>query len=376
MSTPDLIVARPETTAGATSASASDIRRAPAGAARTAAVREAAHTLRHEAPLLGAVLLALLALVWAFAGDSFALNILATAFLFAGIATAWNIIGGLGGQFSLGHSVFFALGAYTTANLILYAGVSPWLALIPAALIAAGAAALVSWPVFRLKGPFFAIATLAVTEVMLSLSIYFDGLTGGSQGLSIPFRRGFWNMIFVDRMSYALLMLGFLAVSLLAMIAVSRSRLGYRLRAVRDNESAAQASGIDVLRVKLIGMAISAALTGIGGAMFLMQVRVVDPPALYSLFDVGVKVALLALIGGIGTTYGPLLGALLVIPLESWLRAELGGALPGMNLAVLGAVLILTALFLRRGVVGAARDLRLPDRLGLRRTRPAEEAAR
>ncbi|WP_339948077.1 branched-chain amino acid ABC transporter permease [uncultured Albimonas sp.] len=342
---------------------------------RAAAIASASRGLRQEAPLLAGVLAALLALTWAFAGDSFALNILATAFLLGGVATAWNIIGGLGGQFSLGHSVFFALGAYLTANLVLHAGVSPWLALAPAAALAAGAAALVSWPVFRLKGPFFAIATLAVTEVMLSLSIYFDGITGGSQGLSIPFRRGFWNMIFVDRMSYALLMLGFLAVCLLAMIVVARSRLGYRLRAVRDNEDAARAAGIDVLRVKLVGMAVSAALTGVGGALFLMQVRVVDPPALYSLFDVGVKVALLALIGGIGTTYGPLLGALLVIPLESWLRAELGGALPGMNLAVLGLVLILTALFLRRGIVGAARDLRLPG-LGPRRMRPAGEGAR
>lgn len=361
VSNPDLIVTR----------TAHSVR--PRPAPRSAAVAAAARTLRHEAPLLAAVLAALLALTWAFAGDSFTLNILATAFLFGGVATAWNIVGGLGGQFSLGHSVFFALGAYMAANLILHVGVSPWLALIPAAALAAAAAALISWPVFRLKGPFFAIATLAVTEVMTSLSIYFDGLTGGSQGLSIPFRRGFWNMIFVDRMSYALLMLGFLALCLLAMIAVTRSRLGYRLRAVRDNEGAAQASGIDVLGVKLAGMAISAGLTGVGGALFLMQVRVVDPAALYSLFDVGVKVALLALIGGIGTTYGPMLGALLVIPLESWLRAEMGGALPGMNLAVLGLVLILTALFLRRGVVGAARDLR---RAVLRRARPAPEDPR
>jgi len=349
--------------------------RPTSGPAQHAAVAAAARTLRHEAPLLAGVLAALLALTWAFAGDSFALNILATAFLFGGVATAWNVIGGLGGQFSLGHSVFFALGAYMTANLVLHAGLSPWLALVPAAALAAGAAALVSWPVFRLRGPFFAIATLAMTEVMLSLSTYFDALTGGAQGLSIPFRRGFWNMIFVDRMSYALLMLGFLAVCLLAMIVVTRSRLGYRLRAVRDNEGAAQAAGIDVLRVKLAGMAISAALTGVGGALFLMQVRVVDPPALYSLFDVGVKVALLALIGGIGTTYGPMLGALLVIPLESWLRAELGGALPGMNLAALGLVLILTALFLRRGIVGALRGLRRPAILA-RRPRPAGEAAR
>jgi branched-chain amino acid transport system permease protein len=137
------------------------------------------------------------------------------------------------------------------------------------------------------------------------------------------------------------------------MAAVTRSRLGYSLRAVRENETAAMASGIDVLRVKLSGMAVSAGLTGIGGALFLMYVRVVDPPTLFSLFDIGVKMALVALIGGIGTIYGPLLGALLIIPLESWLRAVLGNAVPGANLIVLGALLTLTALFLRRGVMGS-----------------------
>jgi branched-chain amino acid transport system permease protein len=201
---------------------------------------------------------------------------------------------------------------------------------------------------------------MAFTEVLLSLAMYFDTFTGGARGLSIPFRAGLDNMIFRDRFSYALLMLGFLAVVLIAFTAVIRSRLGYSLQAVRDNQDAAMAAGINVLRTKLIGMAISAALTGIGGTLFLMYVRVVDPPTLFSLFDVGVKVALIALIGGIGTIYGPLLGALLIIPLESMLRAELGGAVPGANLIVLGSILLLTALFLKRGIIGSLHQIRLP----------------
>ena len=117
------------------------------------------------------------------------------------------------------------------------------------------------------------------------------------------------------------------------------------------------AAGIDVLATKLTGMALSAGLTGVGGALFLMYVRVVDPPALFSLFDIGVKIALIALIGGIGTIYGSLLGALLVIPLENTLRAELGGWIPGGNLIVLGLILILSALFVKRGLVGALWSL-------------------
>ena len=316
-------------------------------------IKHRIRTFGRELPITVLVLAAMLALLFAESGDSFTVNILAGTFLFAGLATAWNIIGGLGGQFSLGHSVFFAAGAFVTANLYLGWHVSPWLTLLPAGLAAAMLGVAISWPVFRLRGPFFAIATMAFTEVLLALSMYFDRVTGGARGISIPFRLGLENMIFRDRFSYALLMLAYLAVTVIAMAAVTRSRLGYSLRAVRENDTAAMASGIDVLRVKLTGMAISAFLTGIGGALFLMYVRVVDPPTLFSLFDVGVKMAMVALIGGIGTIYGPLLGALLIIPLENMLRAELGNAVPGANLIVLGVLLTLTALFLKRGVMGA-----------------------
>lgn len=330
-------------------------------AAAEAPKKKRVATLVDEVPYVLAAIVLLFGLVFAFSGSSFYLNILATTFLFAGLAAAWNIIGGLGGQFSLGHSVFFAIGAYTTANLVLGYAISPWLAVVPAMILSAAFAALVSWPVFRLRGPFFAIATMALTEVMLALAMYFDGITGGARGLSMPFKLGLENMIFRDRMSYAFLMLGFLAVTIVILAAIKHSRLGYSLQAVRDNEDTAEAAGIDVLRTKLIGMAVSAALMAAGGCLYLMYVRVVDPPSLFSLFDIGVKVALIALIGGIGTIYGPLLGALLIIPLENYLRAELGGMVPGSNLIVLGIILILTALYLRKGIMGAITALR--DRL-------------
>ncbi len=324
-------------------------RLAPARAVAPAGVR----TFLRDVPVLLLVLGGMAGLAGLAAGDPFTLNMLSTTFLFAGLATAWNVIGGIGGQFSLGHSVFFAVGAYTTANLHLRPGVPPWIGVLPGAALAAGTAVLVSWPVFRLRGPFFAIATMALTEVALALANYAEWATGGTRGMSIPFRLGLSNMIFRDRMSYALLMGCFAALCLLVALAVTRSRLGYQLKAVRDNEAAAQASGINPLRTKLAGMAISAALTGVGGGLFLMSTRVADPATLLSLFDFGVKFALIALIGGLGTVYGPLLGALLVVPLEGWLRAEFGGMAPGANVIVLSIVLILASLFLKRGIVGA-----------------------
>lgn len=310
-------------------------------------------------PLLALVLGVLAGGVGLAVGDTFTLNILGTAFLFAGLSSAWNLIGGFGGQFSLGHSVFFAVGAYTTANLYLKLGVSPWLALVPAAALAAAVAVAISWPVFRLRGPFFAIATMALTEVALAIGNYWESMTGGTRGMSIPFRLGAGNMIFRDRVSYTWIMWGFMALCLIVSLWLARSRLGYYLRALRDNEQAAGAAGIDVLRAKLLGMAISAALTGVGGGLFLFSTRVTDPTSILSLFEFGVKFALIALIGGMGTVYGPLLGALLLIPLESWLRAELGGVLPGANIIVLSIVLILASLFLKRGIMGALQALRV-----------------
>ena len=136
-----------------------------------------------------------------------------------------------------------------------------------------------------------------------------------------------------------------------------RSRLGYYLLAVREDEDAARAAGIHVLAVKLKGMALSAGLTSIGGTLFVMYLRFIDPPTIFTLPDIGVKFALLSLIGGVGTIAGPLLGAALIIPFENWLRAEFANSLPGVSLAILGLLMVLAALFMKRGIVGAIEDL-------------------
>jgi len=315
-------------------------------------------TIQHEVPILAVIIGLLGATIWLLSGNSFALSVLSITLLYAGLATAWNIIGGLGGQFSIAHSVFFALGAYVAGNLYIHWNVSPWIAIIPAAALAATVGGLVSWPVFRLRGPFFAIATMAMTEVALAIAMYAEPLTGGAQGLTVPWRSGLQNMIFLNKWANALLFLGYLALTLGVMIAIARSKLGYYLQAVRDNQDAALASGIDVLKVKLTGMAISAALTSVGGLAFMMYVRVVEPHGLLSLFDVGVKIALIALIGGLGTIYGPLLGAMLIIPLDYWLRAVIGSAVPGGGQIILGLVLILSAMFMKQGINGALKSVR------------------
>lgn len=289
--------------------------------------------------------------------DAHWLNIIAFTYLMGGLASAWNIIGGFGGQFSLGHAVFFGIGAYTTAKLYIAFGISPWLTILPTAVFAALVAMLISWPTFRLRGPFFAIATLAFNEVAFVIAHHSESLTGGPRGLMVPFKAGFGNMIFRERWQYALLMFAFVAIVVGITVVLRRSRLGYYLLAVREDEDAARAAGINVLSVKLRGMALSAGLTAVGGALFAMYLRFIDPPTIFNLQEVGVKFALLSLIGGIGTIAGPLLGAALIVPFENFLRAELANALPGMNLAILGLLMVLAALFMKRGVMGAFEDL-------------------
>ncbi len=288
----------------------------------------------------------------------FWLNIITYTYLFAGLAVAWNIIAGFGGQFSLGHGVFFAIGAYTTARLFLDWEISPWLGLLPGAIACAVVGPLIFWPTFRLKGSFFAIATLAFNEVALVLANYLESVTGGPRGLQVPFRAAFKNMIFTDPRAYTVLMFVFMAIAVGISIVLMRSRLGYYLLAVREDEDAARAAGISVIQVKLRATALSAALTAIGGGLFAMYIRTIDPLTLFSLPDIGVKFALLSLIGGMGTITGPVLGAFLIIPLESYLRAVFGGSGPGVHLILLGFVMLLAALFMRRGVAGAIDSLR------------------
>ncbi|MEO9191770.1 MAG: branched-chain amino acid ABC transporter permease [Acetobacteraceae bacterium] len=289
--------------------------------------------------------------------NNYWLDIVTFTYLMAALAGAWNIIGGFGGQFSLGHGVFFGIGAYVTAILYTDAAVSPWLGLVPAIALATVVAVLISWPAFRLRGPFFAIATMAFNQVAFVLVNYLDWPTNGPRGILIPFRAGFANMIFLQRWRYAALMFAYLVLVTAVALLLRRDRLGYALLALREDEDAARAAGINVLAAKLQGMAISAALTAIGGGLFVMYIRFIDPPTVFTLSDVGVRFALLALIGGIGTLIGPILGAALIVPLENYLRGSLANAWPGADLVVLGIIMVLAALFLKRGIAGAATDL-------------------
>jgi branched-chain amino acid transport system permease protein len=273
------------------------------------------------------------------------------------MAQAWNILGGYGGQFSFGHALFFGTGAYAQAIAQLQGGVNPWVAL-PLAMIAAALVGLFIGALsfrYGLKGSYFALVTLAFAEVfrILSLSVPF---TGAGVGLMVPLKEGVANMQFSDRRGFVAIALALVVCGMLLTTWLRHSRFGAWLQAVRDNEDAARAIGVDPFRVKLGAIVLSGALMGAAGALYVQVFQYIDPGIAYGPHT-SVEALVAAIVGGLGTLWGPLLGALILHLLGDFTRS-LFGSLPGINMVIYGAVLILIVMFAPRGLLGVGHSVR------------------
>jgi branched-chain amino acid transport system permease protein len=273
------------------------------------------------------------------------------------LAQSWNMLGGYGGQFSFGHALFFGTGAYVQAMAQLTLGWNAWLALAAAVAAAAGVAAFVGALTFRygLKGSYFALVTLAFAEVFRILAVSAD-FTGGGVGLMLPLRESFGNLQFASRRGYIALVLGFVVAAMLVTTWLRHSRFGAQLQAVRDNEDAARAVGIDPWSVKLGAIVLSAVFMGAGGAFYVQVFQYIDPGLAFGPAS-SVEALVAAIVGGMGTLWGPLLGAT-VLHLLAELTRNLFGELPGLNMIVYGVVLVLIVLFVPRGLSGVGRSVR------------------
>jgi branched-chain amino acid transport system permease protein len=320
--------------------------------------------LTHPRFYCGALGLALMLALPLLSGSDFMLHIAVTICVFAALSSAWNIMGGYAGQLSLGHAVYYGIGGYATALLVAHLGLSPWLGMWVGAALAAVVGAAIGYPCFRLRGPFFSLASIAFLEVTRLLTIHFGDWTGGAAGLIVPLKIGWAWMIFQDKANYLIIAFGLLLVSLGVSWWVRRSRLGYTLTAVREREDAALAAGINNSGVKLKAVMISAGLTAIIGAFHAMYLTFLEPATMFSLAT-SIEIAMYALIGGLGTVSGPLFGALLVIPLAELARGWLGASANGLHGFVYGAALVIITLTLPAGLVGSfgARVGRWIDRL-------------
>lgn len=273
------------------------------------------------------------------------------------LAAAWNVLGGYGGQFSFGHALFFGTGAYVQVIAQLQGGLNPWLALVLACACAGSVGVFVGALSFRygLKGSYFALVTLAFAEVfrIVALSVPF---TGAGVGLMLPLAPGAANFQFADRAGFVWTMLGFVAAALLVTVWLRHSRFGAQLQAVRDNEDAARAVGVSPLRVKLGAIALSSLLTGAAGAFYVQVFQYIDPAIAYGP-AVSVEALVAAIVGGLGTLWGPVLGAALLHALAEGTR-NLFGSLPGLNMVIYGSVLVLVVMFAPRGVFGVGESVR------------------
>lgn len=285
-----------------------------------------------------------------------ALNFITMALYACLLAQAWNILGGFGGQFSFGHALFFGTGAYVQA-IAQQHGMNPWGALPLALAASAGIGLAVGALTFRygLKGSYFALVTLAFAEVfrIVALSVPF---TGGGVGMMVPLRESAANMQFGTRAGYLWLVLGLVAAALLVSAWLRHSRFGAYLQAVRDNEDAARAVGVNPLRVKLAAIGLSGALMGAGGAFYLQMFQYIDPNIAYGP-GTSIEALVAAIVGGMGTLWGPVLGALALHVLADLTR-NLFGQLPGINMVIYGAVLVLIVMFLPRGIAGMGVPVR------------------
>jgi branched-chain amino acid transport system permease protein len=307
-----------------------------------------------------AVLLALPALL-----TSYAVTVFIFIFFYGYLGQAWNVLGGYAGQLSAGHAAFVGVGAYATTLLAVHWGLSPWLGMLVGGALAAGLGALIGGLGFRfgLRGFYFVLLTVAFAEVCRIVTLNTDAM-GGALGLYITFTGDPWQLQFQDNRAYYYVALGLMLLATAIVALVERSRLGAYLVAIREDEDAAEALGVDTFRCKLAAIVLSAFLTGLGGAFYANYLFSLQPNAVFGI-PLSVDVIIRPVVGGAGTLLGPLLGSLILSPLAEVSRIYFTRpGWTGLHLVVYGLLLIGVVLFLPRGAYPHLRRLlarRSPD---------------
>src|SRR5947209_14331755 len=266
--------------------------------------------------------------------SSFAIDILIRILLFAFIGVAWNLMGGYAKQLSLGHAAYFGLGAYTSTILEIRYGISPWLGMVAGGVVAMLASLPIGALCFRLRGPYFAIATIATAQVLMLLFLKFRDFAWGAEGTTIPnFGDAPLMMQFDDKSSYYYVALGLLALGLIITYRLEHSWIGYYLVAIGEDEDAAEAVGVDAPRVERDIYMISAFLTALAGTFYVQYIYFIDPATVFS-FNISVEAALVSIVGGIGTLWGPVIGTVLLETAAALLQSWLGSSAGGVQLTV------------------------------------------
>jgi len=268
-------------------------------------------------------------------------------FLFITIAIGWNILGGYTGQISFGHASFFGVGAYTTAILWLRLGMHPLLTIPLGGLLAAAFGILWGYPLLRLRGYFFAIATIGVGEATRVLASFWESLTGGSSGLTLPVPKVFSKVPFY----YEMLTIAFLVFVL--SVWICHSKFGLGLFAIKDDIDASETLGVNTPLYKILALALSGFIVGIGGSFYAQYIFYVEPGDVFS-FEKSVNLILINIVGGVGTILGPVFGALIFLVLQEFVLV----LFPSLHLLVYGLLLVLIIIYQPNGLSGVIAYLR------------------
>ena len=267
------------------------------------------------------------------------------------LGQSWNIMSGYAGQFSFGHAAFFGVGAYTSSILYVDYGISPWIGMIAGMCFAAMVGALIGILSFRykLRGDFFALVTLAFAEI---LRVLFNNLKllKGAEGVLIPYREQWTEFQFSEDQTFYFVLLVMVAIATIFIAVMSRRKLGICLVAIKENQGAARSLGVPVLKYKLIAISVSAAFAAMAGTFYAQYYGFIDPGVVFAA-AISVEAIVPCIIGGAGTLGGPLLGALIIIPLQEISNTVFEGT-NGLNMIIYGALIVIFVVFCRDGIYG------------------------
>ncbi len=282
--------------------------------------------------------------------DPFLCHLMIMIMMYATMSIGWNVIGGYTGQVSFGNAAFFGLGAYATAILLVNYNINPWLGMLAGCVISVCLAVIVGYPCFRLRGHYFAIATIAVGEIMGLIFTNWD-YVGAAVGIYLPIvEESFTNFEFhSSKIPYYYIILAMLLFAIAVSYAIEESRLGYYLRAIKDDPDGARSLGIDIQKYKMIAFSISAILTSICGTFYAQYVLYIHPSSTMDLM-MSIHLCIIVMIGGIGKLFGPVLGAFVFIPLMELTRVYLGSEGQGIDMIIYSLLVIIIAIWRPQGL--------------------------
>jgi branched-chain amino acid transport system permease protein len=283
--------------------------------------------------------------------NQYYIHTLFMVFLFATMGLGWNLIGGYGAQLSLGHSTFFAIGAYASVLPMIHSGISPLLGGLLGILLACIAAVVIGLPCFRLRGPYFCLATIAAGEITRTLLLHFQDFTGGANGIPLPYHgTDPLRLQFASKAPYYYLALFLLVVVFSIVRWMEKAKVGRYLSAIREDQDAAESLGIKSDRVKLIAYVISGAVTAACGVLYAFTVGYIDPDSVASV-NLSVEIAVVVIVGGIGTLWGPVVGATVIVLLTELTNLYLGSLRSGASLALYGLLLMVVVVTRPAGLI-------------------------